>query len=123
MGRQPARAGSSRTRAQNSELRGHACRVLVSVLVLAGCGETSFSKVQRDIFAAPLELDFGEVYVGSRGSAPLELTNAGRMSQTAQLSLSAPFEAQAEVELAAGSSVQVDVVFLPPEPGTFTSAL
>jgi hypothetical protein len=116
----PARATTS---AQNSETPGHALRVWLSVLVLAGCGETSFSKVQRDIFAAPLELDFGEVYVGSRGALPLQLTNAGRMSQAAHLELALPFDAPRELALGGGASSEVQVAFLPTEPGAVTGAL
>lgn len=86
--------------------------VLVVVLTLVGCRERALDASLAGL-KVPTELELPDTVVGARGEGALTVTNTGQVPLTVSATTGAPFEVTPSVEVEAGASVDLAVVFHP----------
>lgn len=86
-------------------------RILSVVLFtsLAGCRESAVMGATGELRVEPAAVDFGRAYLFHRTTAPVTLSNAGRLPLELTLSTDAPFDALGAIRLGGGQSVALEV--------------
>ena len=82
---------------------------LVVVCALGGCRENLVSGSDGELLVQPARVDFGQRWVGYRGTRTLELQNTARMAMDVTLELTAPFDAMASVRVGGGDRLEVEL--------------
>jgi hypothetical protein len=83
-------------------------------LALAACGDEDLDSALGKITVAPLEADFGPVWIGERLEVELTLANDGRVPVTlAAANLGEPFDGPSTVTVPAAGETKIKVGFKP----------
>lgn len=93
-------------------------------LLLLSCAPARLTTVEHELSVDPQVLDFGEVPVTSRHALRFTVMNRSRAAEVLDVSVDAPFLlAQATLQVPAGSSVEVQVLFAPRTVGAASGRL